>query len=67
MPGLTGLEVLRLLRGRQHYRDCPIMILTGLGADSLLEEAFSLGADDYVTKPYSRRALLARIERHIGR
>jgi diguanylate cyclase (GGDEF)-like protein len=67
MPGMSGLDVLRHLRAQTAYKACPILMLTAAGADPLIEEAFQSGVDDYVTKPYSRRALLARIERHIGR
>lgn len=65
-PGRNGVEVLRELRGLPGYHDTPILLLTALGGDAAIEDAFEAGASDYVTKPYSRRALLARLHRHLA-
>lgn len=65
-PGRNGIEVLRELRRASSYRDTPILLLTALGSDAAIEEAFEAGASDYVTKPYTRRALLARLHRHLA-
>ena len=62
MPGATGLEVLTHLRGLKHRRDVPVVILTAKGQDADRNEVFSLGADDFVTKPFSPKKLLARID-----
>jgi DNA-binding response OmpR family regulator len=62
MPGATGLEVLGRLRGFQHRQDVPVVILTAKGQDSDRDEALSLGANDFVTKPFSPKKLLARID-----
>jgi len=59
MPGMSGLEVCRALRARS---DVPIILLTVLAGDDNVVEGFRLGADDYVTKPFSPRQLVARIE-----
>ena len=67
MPGKNGLEVLRALRQRPEYHDRPILLLTNVGSDAAVEAAFEAGADDYINKPHSRRALLARLSRHMGR
>ena len=67
MPGRNGVEVLRSLRARADYADKPILLLTALGNDAAIEAAFEAGADDYVSKPHSRRSLLARLDRHLGR
>ncbi len=61
MPGFTGLEVLREVRGLPHRTGLPVVILTAKGQDADREEAFALGADDFVTKPFSPKKLLARI------
>ncbi len=60
LPGLSGLEVVRRLR-LEGVRT-PIIILTARGQESDKVLGLKLGADDYVTKPFSLRELLARIE-----
>jgi DNA-binding response OmpR family regulator len=62
MPGATGLEVLNRLRGLKHRRGVSVVILTAKGQDADRDEAFNLGADDFVTKPFSPKKLLARID-----
>ncbi|RMH11547.1 MAG: response regulator [Gemmatimonadetes bacterium] len=62
MPGATGLEVLGLLRRMDHRSDTPVVILTAKGQDADRTTALELGASDFVTKPFSPKKLLARIE-----
>ena len=62
MPGATGLEVLVRLREMEHRHAVPVVILTAKGQDADRDEAFSLGANDFVTKPFSPKKLLARID-----
>jgi DNA-binding response OmpR family regulator len=59
MPGLSGWEVCRALRGRGI--DVPIIMLTARGEEADRVRGLELGADDYVTKPFSLRELLARV------
>ena len=61
MPGASGLEVLSQLRELEHRKSTPVVILTAKGQDADREKAFSLGADDFLTKPFSPKKLLARI------
>jgi DNA-binding response OmpR family regulator len=58
MPGLNGLEVCRILRKEMHI---PILILTARGDETDKVAGLELGADDYVTKPFSMRELTARV------
>ena len=67
MPGATGLEVLGRMKGLEHRRGVPVVILTAKGQDADREEAFNLGADDFVTKPFSPKKLLARINEILDR
>ena len=67
MPGATGLEVLDRMRGLEHRRGVPVVILTAKGQDADRDEAFNLGADDFVTKPFSPKKLLARIDEILDR
>ena len=62
MPGATGLEVLERIRALEHRQNVPVVILTAKGQDADRDEAFSLGANDFVTKPFSPKKLLARID-----
>ncbi len=65
MPKVDGLGVLKTLREHHAYKTRPILMLTAVSSDQIIEQAFSAGADDYIVKPYSRRALLARLRRHL--
>ena len=63
MPSMTGFDVLTRLRD---MRERPrVIVLTARGREQDVTRAFALGADDYVTKPFSLKELLARVERLI--
>jgi two-component system phosphate regulon response regulator PhoB len=62
LPGLNGLEVCRELRAGERTRDIPIIILSAKAEETDQVVGFSLGADDYVTKPFSPKVLLQRIK-----
>ena len=66
MPGYTGLEILQAVRPLPHRLNLPIMILTAKGQDADREAAFRLGASDFVTKPFSPKKLLVRIDQLLG-
>jgi DNA-binding response OmpR family regulator len=61
LPVLGGLEVCRLLRSRSDARHLPIIMLTAKSSESDRVTGLELGADDYVTKPFSLRELTARV------
>ena len=61
LPVLGGLEVCRLLRSRSDARHLPIIMLTAKSSESDRVAGLELGADDYVTKPFSLRELNARV------
>jgi phosphate regulon transcriptional regulator PhoB len=61
LPDLQGFEVLRLLRARPKTQAVPVILLTARGEEADRLVGFELGADDYVTKPFSARELLARV------
>jgi len=61
LPGRSGLEVLRELRGEPLTRDLPVLVLTARGAEMDKLLGFDHGADDYLTKPFSPRELIARL------
>jgi two-component system phosphate regulon response regulator PhoB len=62
LPTLGGLEVCRELRGGETTRDVPIMMMTARAEETDQIVGFSMGADDYVTKPFSVKVLLERIK-----
>jgi DNA-binding response OmpR family regulator len=62
LPGLNGLEVLREVRAEPSTRDLPIVLLTARGAEMDKLLGFERGADDYITKPFSPREVLARVD-----
>jgi two-component system, OmpR family, alkaline phosphatase synthesis response regulator PhoP len=62
MPQMTGFEVLARLREIPHRSQTPVIMLTGKGQSTDREQAASLGARDFLTKPFSPKKLLARID-----
>lgn len=67
MPGSNGLTVLETLRAHRRHTHTPIVMLTAIGEEEVVERAFELGADDYVVKPFQPRALAARLSRLLKR
>jgi DNA-binding response OmpR family regulator len=61
LPGVDGIEVCKRLRGSSDTRSIPIVMLTAKGEESDVVLGLGIGADDYVTKPFSPKELLARI------
>jgi DNA-binding response OmpR family regulator len=61
MPGHTGLEVLEAVRKLPHRERIPVIILTAKGQDADRDMAFRIGASAFMTKPFSPKKLLARI------
>ncbi len=61
LPGMSGTELCRRLRREPATRKTPIIMLTARGSEAERVQGFDLGADDYVTKPFSVRELVARV------
>ena len=61
LPGVDGLEVCRTIRSNEEIPTVAILILTAEGAEAEVVAGLEVGADDYVTKPFSPRELVARI------
>ena len=62
LPGIDGLEVCRRLKGDLKTREVPIIMLTAKSEERDVITGLDGGADDYVTKPFSPRVLLARVK-----
>lgn len=61
MPGMSGLDVCRLLRGEAPTSRMLILLLTARAQESDVDSGFVAGADDYISKPFSPRELITRI------
>jgi DNA-binding response OmpR family regulator len=66
MPGANGLEVLAKIRSDATRASTPVIILTAKGQDTDREAAFAGGANDFMTKPFSPKRLVARIREILG-
>jgi len=61
LPGISGVEWARRLKKDQSYRELPIILLTARGEEEDKVRGLEIGADDYMTKPFSPKELIARI------
>ena len=66
MPGATGLEVLAWIRSESDRAGLPVIILTAKGQDTDRQAAMAGGANDFLTKPFSPKKLIARIREILG-
>jgi two-component system phosphate regulon response regulator PhoB len=67
LPGLNGLEICKILKADQRTQRIPIIILSARGQESRIVAALELGADDYITKPFNSKVLIARVRRALRR
>ncbi len=67
LPEMGGLEVCRKLKQQESTRTIPIMMVTAKGEESDVVAGIELGADDYMTKPFSPRVLVARVRNLLRR
>lgn len=61
LPGVDGLDVCKILKGSAATADIPIVMLTAKGEEVDVVTGLEVGADDYITKPFSPRVLVARV------
>ena len=66
MPHLSGLDVLAAMRGDERWRNVPCIILTAAGQEQQHTSAMTLGADDFLTKPFSPKKLYSRAAELVG-
>jgi CheY-like chemotaxis protein len=64
MPEMNGYEAIKILKSKPETKDIPVIFLTGMTGESDEAEGRSLGAVDYVTKPFDPAFLLACVENH---
>lgn len=62
LPGISGVELARRLKREPGFKDLPIILLTARGEEEDKIRGLEIGADDYITKPFSPKELIARIK-----
>lgn len=62
LPGISGFDVLERLRSQEATAQLPIIMLTAHGRDVEREKGMALGADDYITKPFSTQSLVEKVK-----
>jgi len=67
LPGIDGLEVCKRLKADPQTRPIPVVMLTARGEEADIVTGLELGADDYITKPFSGKVLVARVRRILRR
>ena len=67
LPDINGLELCRLLKNNDTTKHIPIILLTALSDEQTIVDGLEIGADDYITKPFSPNVLLARIKNCLKR
>ena len=67
LPGGSGLELMRRLKREERTREMPVIMLTAKTAEDNVIQGLDVGADDYITKPFAPRELIARIRAQLRR
>jgi two-component system, sensor histidine kinase and response regulator len=65
MPIMDGLELCRIIKSKEKWKDIPVIFLTAKNQTSDLVEGFLAGGVDYITKPFEREELLMRLKNHL--
>jgi DNA-binding response OmpR family regulator len=63
MPFVSGLEIVNSVKGNERYKHIPVIVLSAVGLENTVLEAFKLGADDFLTKPFSPNELSIRVRK----
>jgi len=66
IPKRNGYDVCQSIRANPAWKDIRILMLTAKGRDVEREKGMALGADDYITKPFSTRELADKVKQHLG-
>ena len=66
LPSMDGFAVCKKLKDNEKFKDTPILMFTAKGLSSDIEKGAACGADEYIVKPFSGKALVATIRKHLG-
>ncbi len=67
LSGIGGDEVCRRLRSSERWKSLPVIVVTSSGRDEEVRQCLEAGCDDYITKPISRRELIEKVQRVLGK
>ena len=65
MPFVSGLEVVSYIKNHPLIKETPVIILSSIGLEKVVMEAFELGVDDFITKPFNLGELVIRIKKFV--
>lgn len=65
LPFVGGLEIINKIKSEPESKDTPVIVLSAVGLEKTVMEAFSLGADDFITKPFNLSELSIRVRKNI--
>ncbi|MBC7915644.1 MAG: response regulator transcription factor [Pyrinomonadaceae bacterium] len=65
LPFVGGLEIVSKVKGNPATKDTPVIMLSAVGLENIVLEAFQLGADDFITKPFNLSELTIRVRKHV--
>lgn len=65
LPVMDGNEVCRRIKSDDSLKTIPVLLLTASGADTVAQKTKTLGADDYIIKPFSKEALLKKVDKFL--
>ena len=65
MPFVSGLEVVSHIKSSPLMRDTPVIVLSSIGLERVVMEAFELGVDDFITKPFNLGELVIRVKKFV--
>ena len=66
MPFVSGLEVVSHIKGNPVLKNIPVIVLSSIGLERVVMEAFSLGVDDFITKPFNLGELVIRVKKFVN-
>lgn len=66
MPGMSGLDLLRRLRGTRVFAHTPVLVISGVNTKTVVQDSMSAGATSFMVKPYNRQTLVERVARAMG-
>ncbi len=65
MPFVSGLEVVSHIKSNPLLKDTPVIVLSSIGLERVVMEAFELGVDDFITKPFNLGELVIRVKKFV--